>query len=232
MIVFLFFVAISLQIAIEPAVAWLFRHSIPKQAGVMIVYTLLLVLIGLLIWFVAPLLIEQAQAIAKDLPQYYQAGRTVLLESSFGLLRGIGMALPAEPSWIVQAALAGAAAPADTPMPGWQFAQVVSRTLFALFAIFALAFYWTQEGDLILRKLVLQAPVEQRTELRALITEIQAKIGHYFRGQFILCVIVGVLSTLAFLLIGVPNAFLLGLLMGIFEAIPIIGPTLGAVPAR
>jgi predicted PurR-regulated permease PerM len=231
MVVFLFFVAVSLQVAIEPAVGWFYRYGIPKQVGVIVVYILLLVLIGLLIWFVAPLLIEQGQAITKDLPQYYQQARTTLLESGIGLVRGIGAALPAQPAWLVREALTAAEATPATPAPGWQAAQVGSRTLFAIFAIFVLAFYWTQESEVILRRLVLQASPARRTELRALIAEIEGKIGSYFRGQFILCVIVGALSTVAFVLIGVPNAILLGLLMGIFEAIPILGPTLGAVPA-
>jgi hypothetical protein len=46
-----------------------------------------------------------------------------------------------------------------------------------------------------------------------------------------LCVIVGVMSLVAFLLLGIPNALVLGALMGIFEALPVIGPTLGAIPA-
>lgn len=59
----------------------------------------------------------------------------------------------------------------------------------------------------------------------------EGKIGGYFRGQIILCVIVGVVSVLAFWLIGVPYALVLGVLMGIFEAVPVIGPILGAAPA-
>jgi predicted PurR-regulated permease PerM len=123
---------------------------------------------------------------------------------------------------------------ADTaaePGQGWRYAGLVFRIFLALFGVFALAYYWMLEGGLLLRRLVLRAPAGQRSELRAIIAEIEAKIGSYFRGQLILCVIVGLLSMIAFLLLGVPNALLLGVLMGLFEAIPVIGPTLGAVPA-
>jgi hypothetical protein len=67
--------------------------------------------------------------------------------------------------------------------------------------------------------------------VRNLIAEMEGKIGGYFRGQAILCVIIGAVSTLAFFVIGIPYALVLGLLMGIFEALPVIGPTLGAIPA-
>jgi predicted PurR-regulated permease PerM len=56
-------------------------------------------------------------------------------------------------------------------------------------------------------------------------------IGSYFRGQAILCVLVGILSLLGYWLIGLPYALGLALVMAIFEAVPMIGPTLGAIPA-
>ena len=67
--------------------------------------------------------------------------------------------------------------------------------------------------------------------MRALIAESQGKIGAFFRGQLILCSIIGLASTIAYLLLGIPNAFLLGLLMALFESVPLVGPFLGAVPA-
>jgi predicted PurR-regulated permease PerM len=103
--------------------------------------------------------------------------------------------------------------------------------LFGLYAVFALALYWTLEGEVIVRRLMLKAPARHRTELRTLITEIQGKIGGYFRGQAILMASVGGASTVAFLLLGIPNALLLGLLMAIFEVVPMVGPLLGAIPA-
>ena len=51
------------------------------------------------------------------------------------------------------------------------------------------------------------------------------------RGQLILMGSVGVATTIAYFLIGLEGALLLGLLAALFEAIPLIGPALGAVPA-
>jgi predicted PurR-regulated permease PerM len=230
MIVFLFFVAISLQVAINPAVEWLRRRGIRRDVGVISIYTLLLGLITALLWFMGPLLIEQARLVQQQLPEYYQTIRTSMLESSSGLLRGLAQLLPARSAEVTTAALATAEVNA-VENPVWTYLTVSANTLFAIIAVFILAYYWTLEGDVILRRLVLRAPIDHRDDLRTLIDEMQGKIGAYFRGQAILCVIIGVVSTLAYLLLGVPNALLLGLIMGIFEALPIIGPTLGAIPA-
>jgi predicted PurR-regulated permease PerM len=228
MVVFLFFIAVALKVALDPAVNWLQRRGVHREIGVLLVYLALLAAIGGLTWFIAPLLIEEGQAILRDLPEYYQQARTYLLESRVGLLRGVAVMFP--PTITLPALAAMVGTDADTGQ-GWRYVGLVSRILLALFGVFALAYYWMLEGNLLLRRLILRAPAGQRTELRALISEIEAKLGGYFRGQLILCVIVGLLSMIAFLLLGVPNAILLGVLMGIFEAIPVIGPTLGAAPA-
>lgn len=82
-----------------------------------------------------------------------------------------------------------------------------------------------------MRRLVLRTRLEQREAVRTFVAEVEGKIGGYFRGQLLLCFIIGLLSLVAFLLIGVPNALTLAFVSGITEAIPILGPTLGAVPA-
>ncbi|MFZ5916595.1 MAG: AI-2E family transporter [Chloroflexota bacterium] len=52
----------------------------------------------------------------------------------------------------------------------------------------------------------------------------------YIRGQLLLCLFVGVMASVGLSVVGVPYALLLGLVAGVFELIPYIGPLLGAVP--
>ena len=56
-------------------------------------------------------------------------------------------------------------------------------------------------------------------------------IGQFVRAQAILSLSVGVLSFVAYLIIGLPNPFALAVTAGILEAVPIVGPTLGAIQA-
>lgn len=230
MVVFLLFFAIALQIAIEPLVEWLYRRGIRKELGVFLLYLVLLALFVALSWFAAPLLIEETRKVVSELPAAYRSVRAYFAESPISLLRGVVALLPAELSLSFFLSLSGGEADAAAGQ-GRSWVEVIGRTLFAFFAVFALVYYWTLEGTLILRKVAMQAPADHRDKVRALIAEIQVKVGSYFRGQIILCVIIGVVSTVAFLLLGVPNALFLGLLMGLFEAIPMLGPTLGAIPA-
>lgn len=56
-------------------------------------------------------------------------------------------------------------------------------------------------------------------------------LSKYLRGQLVLCVVVGVLATAGLTLLGVNSPAVLGLIAGIFEILPFVGPIIGAVPA-
>jgi len=74
-------------------------------------------------------------------------------------------------------------------------------------------------------------PLNQREPARELITAIEQRIGAYVVGQLTVNVIMGTLATIAYLIIGLPYAPLLGLIVGIMEFIPLIGPLIGVIPA-
>jgi hypothetical protein len=59
----------------------------------------------------------------------------------------------------------------------------------------------------------------------------ETKIGFFIAGQGFLCVVIGAIALVAYLLIGLPNALVLALIAGVLEAVPMIGPLLGAIPA-
>jgi predicted PurR-regulated permease PerM len=61
--------------------------------------------------------------------------------------------------------------------------------------------------------------------------KLEVEIGHWIRGQVLLMIIVGVLSYLGYVIIGLPYAVALGVIAGILELVPNVGPTIAAIPA-
>jgi predicted PurR-regulated permease PerM len=98
-------------------------------------------------------------------------------------------------------------------------------------AIFLLAYYWTQEGNLVLRALLRVFPPQRRKEMREFMQLAETKIGGYVRGQGLLCIVIGLAAFTAYLLIGLPYTLVLAVFAGVMEMVPIFGPALGAVPA-
>jgi predicted PurR-regulated permease PerM len=78
---------------------------------------------------------------------------------------------------------------------------------------------------------LLLVPQEKRENIGELVSAMEIKVGHYLIGQAVLCLVIGVLALIAYSIIGLPNAFVLALIAGLLEAVPIIGPLLGAIPA-
>src|SRR5690606_24096199 len=113
----------------------------------------------------------------------------------------------------------------------WGLVGTVTRSVLATIAIFLLAFYWTLEAERIKRGLLLLFAIPRREPLRELITEIEYKVGRYVIGQSFLCLIIFGITFPTYLLIGLPYAFVLALFAGLMEAVPLVGPVLGAAPA-
>lgn len=70
-------------------------------------------------------------------------------------------------------------------------------------------------------------PPRYRDEWLMLLNRCGATLGGFFRGQLLVALVVGVLSSAFLALIGVPFWLPLGLLIGFFNIIPFVGPFLG-----
>ncbi|MDN5698406.1 MAG: AI-2E family transporter, partial [Rubrobacter sp.] len=74
-------------------------------------------------------------------------------------------------------------------------------------------------------------PAHQRPRVREILTKLYGTVQRWFLGQLTTMVIIGVLSAVAFSIIGIPFAVLLGIFGGIVAFVPFIGPTVAVIPA-
>jgi predicted PurR-regulated permease PerM len=105
------------------------------------------------------------------------------------------------------------------------------NVILALMAVLFLAFHWTLDGPRIIRSLMPLVPTDRREDISELVSAMESKVGSYIAGQGILCLIVGAMALVVYLVIGLPNALVLALMAGALEAVPMIGPLLGVIPA-
>ncbi|HTP14199.1 MAG TPA: AI-2E family transporter [Bacteroidota bacterium] len=87
------------------------------------------------------------------------------------------------------------------------------------------------ESDTALKKLIERVPNKYFEMTLNVLNKIQTDLVGYLRGWILDSVIVGILSILAYFLVGVKYAILLGVLAGISNLIPYVGPFVGVVPA-
>lgn len=228
--VLLLFIAIFLSTAMQPAVGWLHKHGLPRPAGISLVYALVLVLLITFGLLGGPLIAEQSTRIVAAVPDVYAALREEMLQRPNLLILRLGIELPEELPMFAQEAVNGEEA-AAVLTETWQYLLLTGRILFGTMLTLIMAFYWTLDGERIKRGLYLLLPQERRETGRSLIEEMEDKLARYTSGLLLLVLAVGAMSFVAYLLIGLPNALLLGIIAGLLEAVPVIGPALGAVPA-
>ena len=229
-VVFLLFVAIILGTVIRPIATWLNRRGLSKVGGVIAVYVLLFALLSGFLLLLFPLIFEQGSAIVKDIPDYYQSLRTWVENSPNQLINNISPYLPDDFSG------SGIVIQSDQEMlASAELALSYISTIFKVFFIglvtLFLSFHWTLNGKRTIESLLILFPKNKREDHSAMITAIESKIGYFIVGQGALCLVVGVMAIIGYTAIGLPNAFVLGLVAGAFEAVPMVGPTLGAIPA-
>jgi len=97
---------------------------------------------------------------------------------------------------------------------------------------FLLFFMLKEKGQGSLEKLVDRfVPEEYQGSIKRALAEINLKLGAYFQGVGIVCLCVGALAYISFLIIGLEFALILAIIIGITNIIPYLGPFIGAVPA-
>ena len=231
-VLFILFTAIVMGTVIRPLVNWLYDRGIPRIAGVILIYILAVVLLGGFLRLLFPLIFEQSATLATDIPGYYQDLRAWMIHDPNQLLMRLGQLLPAAlPSLnpgITQQTGAEVVASAGQVLG---YTMLAARVIFSAILILALTFYWTLDGPRIIKTFTLLIPLDQRESISELILAMEAKVGFYLAGQVVLCLVISALALVAYTLIGLPNALVLALAAGVMEAVPMVGPLLGAIPA-
>jgi predicted PurR-regulated permease PerM len=239
LVLFILFIAIVIGIAVRPAVAWLQRRGVPPAPGTILVYLLLLLILIGFGFLVVPLLVDQVATLKASIPDYYQSLRDLMINARSRLLWRLGEQLPLQlPDISFLPALTGEAPVTEggetvdaVVIQALNFGSLIGWSIFLTVATLVLGFYWILEEERATRTILFLMPRSWRDEARDIFSEIEIKLSAYIRGQALLCLIIGVLSLIAYLLIGLPYALILALVAGLMEAVPYIGPTLGAVPA-
>src|SRR5512133_118917 len=229
-VVFTLFIAIVVGTLIRPVVAWLHRRGLPRMVGIILVYLLILALFAGFVVLLFPLIAGQSATITAAVPGYYQNLREWMVNFPNVLIVRLSEFLPETLSVQVPVQQSGQQVLA-TMGQALGYLSSAARIIFEAIAILLLAFYWTLDGPRAIQSLLLLIPKEQRDSTRDLIGAMETKVGYYVAGQGILCLVIGVMALIAYSIIGLPYALILALVAGVLEAVPLVGPLLGAIPA-
>jgi predicted PurR-regulated permease PerM len=225
-VLLLLFLSVLLASALEPMIGWLRERLRMGRVGTILVVYLAFFIVAIgMAFVVVPAAVNQGQRILAELPAFFDQVRLWAED-----LRPV--ALSTSITALVDS-VAEIFAPAPPPSPGEvvEVGTAVAEAALFLFTMLAIVFFWLVEHARLQRYSLAFLPADRRAGARNAWNEIETRLGLWVRGQLILMGFMGVTTGVAYTLLGLPGALLLGLIAALTEAIPIVGPLLGAIPA-
>ena len=213
-------VALFITVSLEPAVRWLTDRGLRRGLAVTLIFAVAFgALLGFLI-SVIPSLVNQGRQLIDDLPGYLaelqaRSAQFRRLNDRFNLTNQLQGVIGGVPSRIGTGVLG--------------FTGRLFGALFSALTVLVFTAYFMADLPRIRNGLVWLFPAERRPRVKQVVDLLVDKVGGYMIGNIIVSIVAGVASYLAFRLLGVSFAVPLAFLVALFDLIPMIGATLGAV---
>jgi len=220
-------IALVVVYLLNPLVTALQRRGMPRVAGAAIVYLLFLALVALLVSFLVPVITRQVVAVADDFPQYTRDAQAQIerLGRRFGQRWEVNMDAERVQAWLTQSGNQQTVTRYVTGLGSFTSSLLHGLVLFILGPI--VAFYLLIDLPRLQRGALAMIPPRRRDELSELFDRMGRTVGGFFRGQLLVALFVGVASSLALYLIHLPFWLLVGIVAGVFNLVPLVGPFIG-----
>ncbi|MDP3941738.1 MAG: AI-2E family transporter [bacterium] len=209
------FISYIIMASLMPIVLFFRSKGVPRLISVLIPYLTTLLVLFILIFPIIPFALSQVQSLLNNLPDFVdKAGRT------------LGFSIDANQ---IQNALSSEAS--NLGKNAFAVTTAVFGGVFSIVAVLIVAFYLLLYHDKLKHTIADFFPRKDREDIFEILSQVDDKLGRWFRGQLTLGVVIGLMTFVALSVLGLPYALPLAVLAGMLEAIPTLGPTIAAVPA-
>jgi predicted PurR-regulated permease PerM len=223
------FLGILFGLSAANATTWLTARTRLNRniAAALVVLGTVALLVGIFAW-TGPTLVEQSQDLRTKLPEALTKLELWLVQKQPRLLDSIAPPTVDGTSRLMAAFTKHAPALTDFAFGLVQSTLVVAA---GVVMVVFLALYIAADPDVYRRGVLYLVPVARRDRMATLLTALGQALRTWFATQLIAMLVIGIVTTILLAVLGVRAAFPLGVIAGIFEFIPNIGPMLSAVPA-
>jgi len=195
-------------------------HRLGRKPAAGIVVLLGTSAIGLGLYWLVPVLWSELSRLGAELPRYYK----LLEDWMLGMASSRGMGLPPEFWTSVQDQYHGLVQNIGAGFSSWALRAVSSIASLLGFVVVPVgAFYILADGATLTRGFVDGLPHSWRATADQLLASSDRSLETYVRGQALVVLVVAVLASVLFTLLGVHYSFALGALAGLAEAVPFLG---------
>ena len=228
-VLLLLYVSALLAIGFSPIVRLIERQNVvpigrrlPRWLAILILYLVILGSLTAIGFLIFPPLVRQGQQLWAEFPEMFDRAQQWLIAK--GLLSH---------HLTLREAAQRAPVGGGGEAVGTMFGAIISVVggIFGLLTILILTFYLLVDADSLRDTLLRLFPSPQRQRVAAASRDITVKVSAWLGGQLLLGAIIGITSAIGLWAIGIPFFYVLALISGIGELIPVVGPILSAIPA-
>ncbi len=222
--------AIVLMYLLNPIVSRLHQQGIHRLVGSLLAFVLLLGFFGLLGVLVAPSVTSQSGDLIEDFPSIFDNTMTETRK----VASSIGFTDIALPSYEEFKEFVGAPEQRDAIIEQLQgrIGSITSSLLEALLVFFiapVVAFYLLIDLPRLRTGAIALLPADTKDEIVHVSRNVGGAVGGFLRGQVLVAVIVGILTSTGFALIGLKFWLIIGMIAGFLNIVPFVGPWVGGL---
>lgn len=204
-------VALVIAAGLDAPVSWLKKKGIPRLLSTLLLFIIGIIFFASVIYTVVPLAIADLTQLAVNLNNFASPLADTLQASN------IVNTFNEQLNSLADSLISGA-------IPLTSIAASLFGNIFLAITVLVLAFYLTVGQDGVERFIVAILPTAYEKTAIDLYLKTRKQIGQWFKGQLLLSISIGVAVYAGLYLLGVKYALLLGIVAGLFEIVPFVGP--------
>lgn len=222
--------ALMLAYFFDPLYRYFIHKKIPKVLAIIIVFGIIIALLILTIVFLIPSVINQLNILYKEIPNFIENYQNLILSIKPQLSKFIN---PADVEILLKENLSEL----QKGILGFSqsiiiyLSNIVSSVTFGIVIIPLILFYLMRDMFIFKENLYIFVSKENKKEFKEVLEEIDHIVSGFIRGRIIVCFIVGTLIGIGLYFLNLKFALIIGIISGVFNFIPFLGPIVGVVLA-
>ena len=220
--------ALMLAYFFDPLYKFILNKRAPKVLAIIIIFGIIITLLLLTIFFLIPSLINQLNILYKEIPKFIENYQNLILSIKPQLSKFIN---PADVEILLKENLSGL----QRSVLGFSqsiiiyLSNIVSSITFGIVIVPLILFYLMRDIFKFKESLYIFVSKKNKKEFKEVLEEIDNIVSGFIRGRIIVCFIVGTLIGVGLYFLHLKFALIIGIVSGIFNFIPYLGPIVGLV---
>ncbi len=220
-IILLVAISVFLAVTLLPAVDGIDRKTrVPRAVVILVVYVLLMAAVVVIGLVVVPSIAKELQELSRNAPRYARDLRANSTFRHYDTRYHISSKLVQDARHLPEKLGHLAGSLKDVTVGAFSF---VGQLVTVLALAFLLVLHGREYVDM-----ALSLTGERQEHYRNLVVEVTKAVAHYMLGNVAISVLATLATWIVLTILGVPYALSLGLVVGFFDLIPLVGATLGA----